>query len=134
MDPSIILSTSQPNSQVTNATMQGSSASTASLNKHLFQNEQIHELLEGLQPNRLLLLTILIKVLDPSEKDLSGGRSTRLLAGLWAHALQSSSRFFLPLPRQIAWSKKISILSKTLLLYAPYNTCIIVPSCTDILQ
>ncbi|KIK79988.1 hypothetical protein PAXRUDRAFT_159851 [Paxillus rubicundulus Ve08.2h10] len=28
-------------------------------------------LLEGLQPNRLSLLIILIKVLDPSEKDFS---------------------------------------------------------------
>ncbi|KIJ12345.1 hypothetical protein PAXINDRAFT_14823 [Paxillus involutus ATCC 200175] len=28
-------------------------------------------LLEGLQPNRFSLLTILIKVLDPSEKDFS---------------------------------------------------------------
>ncbi|KIK92519.1 hypothetical protein PAXRUDRAFT_147142, partial [Paxillus rubicundulus Ve08.2h10] len=71
MDPNIISSASWPNSQATNATVRGSSALTTSSSKHLSQNKRILQLLEGLQPNRLSLLTILIKVLDPSEKDLS---------------------------------------------------------------
>ncbi|KIJ07372.1 hypothetical protein PAXINDRAFT_19428 [Paxillus involutus ATCC 200175] len=71
MDSNIISSASWPNSQATNATVRGSSASTTSSSKRLSQNERILQLLEGLQPNRLSLLTILIKVLDPSEKDFS---------------------------------------------------------------